>query len=244
MKNKREDEKLKRIERKESLREKRKKEPKLKRHTPFLDVNPTIVIVCEGKNTETSYFKQFKCKTATIEVLGLGCNTISVVDRAIEIEKKKNYDQIWCVFDADPNPINPKQLENFNKAVFDIKQKQAKNPKWNIAYSNQAFEYWLILHLLDHQGGPMPRRDYYFKINELLKSAGQNIKCNIDKKISIEFFEYLNGYDPLYKKRRVDLAIERAKRIYNNFSHINPGKEESSTTVFLLVEELLKYSDI
>jgi hypothetical protein len=37
------------------------------------------------------------------------------------------------------------------------------------------------------------------------------------------------------------LAIMRAKRNFNRLDHSNPAKEESSTTVFRLVEELLKY---
>ncbi|MGN6417310.1 MAG: RloB domain-containing protein [Pseudobacter sp.] len=32
-----------------------------------------------------------------------------------------------------------------------------------IAYSNQAFEYWLILHFEDHQGGKIDRNDYHKK---------------------------------------------------------------------------------
>ena len=42
-------------------------------------------------------------------------------------------------------------------------------------------------------------------------------------------------------KKRVDIAINRAERNYNRFSHTSPAKEESSTTVFKLVKELLKY---
>jgi hypothetical protein len=41
---------------------------------------------------------------------------------------------------------------------------------------------------------------------------------------------------------RVELAIKRAERNYNQLDHSNPAAEESSTTVFRLVEELLKYA--
>ena len=37
------------------------------------------------------------------------------------------------------------------------------------------------------------------------------------------------------------VAINRAKRLLSNYSETNPNKEEPSTTVHLLVEELNKY---
>ena len=109
-----------------------------------------ILIVCEGKNTEPSYFKQFRISSAIVKSIGEGYNTISLVKRAKQLAKRKKYDQIWCVFDADPKLDNTKQAQNFNNAI-----KLAEKHKFGIAYSNQAFEYWLILHLDDHQGGAM-----------------------------------------------------------------------------------------
>jgi len=46
----------------------------------------------------------------------------------------------------------------------------------------------------------------------------------------------------LYNKKRIDLAIFRAKRNYNLLSHSSPALEESSTTVFRLVEMLLNFT--
>jgi hypothetical protein len=40
----------------------------------------------------------------------------------------------------------------------------------------------------------------------------------------------------------VDLAIERAERIYERLDLFSPANEESSTTVFRLVRELIKYA--
>lgn len=58
----------------------------------------------------------------------------------------KKYDEIWCVFDADPKPSNPSQIMNFNSAIM-----LAEKQKFFVAYSHQAFEYWLLLHMDDHQ---------------------------------------------------------------------------------------------
>lgn len=228
---------------KELLKTKRREEPLLQRNEPSKIEHPTILIVCEGENTEPSYFRQFKLSSATIKPIGEGYNTNSLVKRAKEISVRKvgskkirKYDQIWCVFDADPKYDNPKHAQNFNKAI-----ELAEKYGFGIAYSNQAFEYWIILHLDDHQGGGMNRNEYNNKINTLLNPFGLSYDGDRSKLITDEIFELLDGIDEKYKKERKILAIERAKRIYNSFNHLNPASEESSTTVFRLVEELLKY---
>ncbi len=220
----------------ESLKEKRRKEPKIQRIEPFKQEKPTILIVCEGENTEPSYFKQFKLSSATIEPIGEGYNTVSLVKRAVVFSRQKEYDQVWCVFDADPKPDNPNQAKNFNEAV-----RLAEKNKFGVAYSNQAFEYWLILHFDDHQGGNMERTDYNSRINALLKPWGIIYNGEGCKVISEDFFEILDGLDEKTNKERKQLAIERSKRNYEKFDHKNLAKEESTTTVFRLVEELIKY---
>lgn len=236
MKNKREEQIEKRTAHKESLKAKRRGEPILSRNEATKTEKPTILIVCEGENTEPSYFRQFKLSSATIKPIGEGFNTISLVKRAVKLSKEKKYDQIWCVFDADPKPDNPKQAKNFIDAI-----NLAEKKNFGIAYSNQAFEYWLILHFDDHQGGGMNRTDYHDKINKLLKPFGLIYEGESTKIITEDFFEVLDGLDKKTNKERKQLAIERAERNYNRFDHTNLANEESSTTVFRLVQELLKY---
>jgi hypothetical protein len=221
---------------KESLKTKRRVEPVLERSEAQIPERPTILIVCEGENTEPSYFRQFKLSSATIKPVGEGYNTISLVKRAVQLSKEKSYEQVWCVFDADPKPDNPKQAKNFNDAV-----KLAERKGFGVAYSNQAFEYWLIIHFDDHQGGGMNRNDYNNKINQLLKPFGLTYDGEGNKTITEEIFEVLDGIDKKSNKERKRLAISRAERNYDLFDHTNPANEESSTTVFRLVEELLKY---
>ena len=63
---------------KEQLKAKRRTETSLERPAPVLTEKPTILIVCEGKNTEPSYFNQFRLSSATIKPVGEGFNTISL----------------------------------------------------------------------------------------------------------------------------------------------------------------------
>ena len=236
MKNKKADQIASKNAHKESLKTKRRVEPTLERGEANITERPTILIVCEGENTEPSYFRQFKLSSAIIKPVGEGYNTISLIKRAIQLSTEKLYDQVWCVFDADPKPDNQNQAKNFNDAI-----ELADNEGLGVAYSNQAFEYWLILHLDDHQGGGMKRSDYNKKINKLLKQFGLTYEGEEKKIITEEIFEVLDGVDKKTNKERKWLAISRAERNYNHFDHTNPAKEESSTTVFRLVAELLKY---
>lgn len=219
-----------------AAKERRRGTPILERAKPHKKEKPTILIVCEGKNTEPSYFEQFKLTSATIKTVGKGYNTVSLVRQAIALKKKGEYTKVWCVFDADPKPNNPKQSQNFNNAIM-----LAKANKFGVAYSNQAFEYWLLLHFEDHQGGALHREDYEGKINSYINPLGVNYDGEGNKKVTEKFFELLMAIDEKTKKERVVLAIDRAERNYKKWNHHNPANEESSTKAFELVKELLSY---
>ena len=215
----------------ELLKAQRRKEPSLERPVAELTEKPSILIVCEGENTEPSYFNQFRITSAKVKSVGEGYNTVSLVNRALVLAQQGNYDQVWCVFDKD----------DFNDKDFNTAIQIALANNFGVAYSNQSFEYWLILHFNDHQGGGMHRDRYNDKINEHLKPFKVTYDGNGTKLIEEDFFELLDGIDDKTSRKRTELAIDRAERNYNRFDHTNPAREVSSTTAFRLVRELLKY---
>ena len=231
MKDKKAEQKAAKQKHREQLRAQRRKEPSLERPVAELTEKPSILIVCEGENTEPSYFNQFRITSAKVKSVGEGYNTISLVYRALALSQQGNYDQVWCVFDKD----------DFNDNDFNSAVQIAVANNFGVAYSNQSFEYWLILHFNDHQGGGMHRDSYNDKINEHLKPFKVTYDGNGTKFIEEDFFELLDGIDDKTSRKRAELAIDRAERNYNHFDHTNPAREESSTTVFRLVRELLKY---
>ena len=87
----------------------------------------------------------------------------------------------------------------------------------------------------------MHRSDYDDKINALLKPYNLLYDGKNSKIIIEEFFDLLDGVDEKTTKERKQLAIERARRNLNQFLYNSPAKAESSTTVFRLVEEIVKY---
>ena len=231
MKNKKAEQAADKEKHKEQLKAKRRTETNVERSTPILIEKPTIIIVCEGKNTEPSYFNKFRLSTATIKPVGEGFNTISLVKRAMQIASNGNYEQVWCVFDKDDfSDID------FNNAII-----LAESVGYGVAYSNQAFEYWILLHFNDHQGGGIHRDEYNDKINKSLKDYNITYDGKKSKIITSDIFEILDGIDEKTGKERKKLAIERALRNYNKFDHKNPAIEESTTTMFKLIDELIKY---
>jgi len=178
----------------------------------------TFLIICEGEKTESNYFDAFKVKSAMIITEGTGCNTISLVTEAQKIVNSYKtddieFDQVWCVFDRDDF------YDTFNDAIF-----KAKGIGFRVAYSNEAFELWYLLHFI-YFDSSITRVDYILKL-----SKHMNTKY---KKNSTEMYEILLPNQ--------SVAINRAKRLLYNYSESNPNKEEPSTTVHLLVEELNKY---
>ncbi len=209
----------------------RREEPLLELPPPAVPERQTILIVCEGKNTEPSYFREFRLTSAQIVPVGAGCETIRVVERAIKEQEKRKCDQVWVVFDKDDF-----LAQDFNQAIV-----MAEGLNYGVAYSNQGFEYWLILHFEDHQGGPMHRDDYHHKLNSYLNVFNLFYDGKKSKVVTREIFDLLLGKDEKTDVPRIEQAIERAKKVYDHFDHDSPAKEESSTTVFRLVEEIQKF---
>ncbi|MCX5726978.1 MAG: RloB family protein [Candidatus Saganbacteria bacterium] len=185
-----------------------------------------VLIVCEGEKTERYYFEAFQINKELIkvEVLGAGMNTDSLVEHAINLKNSANreelYSAVWCVFDRDTYPCNPNDKHNFNRAIDIANRNQIR-----VAYSNDAFEIWYILHFNYHQTA-WTRDKYENKLTELLDVKYEKN----DQKM----------YEKLKDKQGV--AIQNAKRLLAlyGFSH-NPESDNPCTTVHRLVAFLNDY---
>lgn len=237
--NKKERERIKRVAHRQRIKEakeRRRNGGQVERPDPSKDERPKILIVCEGKNTEISYFSQFKLTTAEIYPVGEGKNTLTLIEsvKGIIDRSETDYDQVWCVFDKDDFPS-----QNFDNAI-----KKSKSLGYKVAYSNQAFELWFILHFEAHNGGAMHRDDYCNKLNQYLLHFNCRYDCE-SKVVESDFFEVmlsLTGRIIDEKEESLqDLAISRAKKINSYHEGKTPANSESSTLVYELVEELKQY---
>ncbi|MGB3206482.1 MAG: RloB family protein [Crinalium sp.] len=180
------------------------------------EIRQRFLIVCEGEKTEPNYFRSFRVpkNVAEIDVKGLGENPSKLVNSAKELKKQEEYDQVWCVFDRDA--WTP---EDFNNAI-----KKAESQGFKVAYSNEAFELWYVLHFEFLNTG-IPRSDYVQKLNLHLKRKYQKNSETI--------------YDELFEKQAT--AIKNAINLLNQYNPRTPAKDNPSTTVHLLVQELNKF---
>lgn len=188
-----------------------------------------ILLVCEGRNTEPSYFNQLQAQFSRLRLvpIGEGYNRESLVRRALTLHQDGNYDEVWCVFDKDPGPNVP--AGSFANAL-----QLARNNRLRVAWSNEAFEYWLLLHLVNHNGADMQRNQYNGALERWLKPTGVSYAGTRDKLVTKQFFNLLQAQQAE--------AIRRAERIFDDkeAGEFIPDIPASCTTVFLLLQRLLQ----
>ena len=177
-------------------------------------LRPKFLIVCEGEETEPNYFNGFHVN-AEVKPKGEGYNTLSLVERARKLRQEDEYTEAWCVFDRD----------SFSAEQFNAALEMARKEGIKVAYSNEAFELWYLLHFAYYDTA-ISRHDYCAKLTEWL---GRQY-CKNDRKM----------YDSL--EDRQPEAIRNAQRLLDTYrpKH-NPEKDNPCTTVHLLVQELNKH---
>lgn len=193
-----------------------------------------IYIFTEGNRTEPIYFEhkkreiesEIRRKNIKVKINGKGRNTISLVDFALNfITKEKidlKIDECWVVFDKD----------DFDKDFDNAITKAIKN-NLKVAYSNEAFEIWFLLHF-NFVNSAIAREDYSTKITENFRILTGNKKYKYDKVKSVsQLIEKI--------KDKESEAIKNAKKLLKQHERENSFKKKNpSTTVHLLVEKLNK----
>lgn len=199
----------------------------------------SFLIVTEGKKTEPLYFKGLQkliiekiggmidvVEVPIIDIYGEGCSTGKLIEIAERIvcDAKILYQNIWVVFDKD-------DFADFDQAI-----KEGEDKGYKIAWSNQAFEYWLYLHFF-YSDSALHRNDWVEKLDMIFKQYG------------LEDGRYQKNYENIYNLvdcyDGVNTAIKNAKRRMAEFDieKNKPSEFDPGTTVYELVGELKKYLD-
>lgn len=216
------------------LRKERKAEYKIPKANSYL-------IVTEGERTEPLYFSGIKkiieqrlggtidIKEAdypSIEICGEGCSTNRLIEATEKIirDSKILYQNIWVVFDKD-------DFDDFDEAI-----KIGNEKGYNIAWSNQCFEYWLFLHFA-YSDSALHRDVWSDKMDEIFKKYG--IKDGKYQKNYEDIYEIVNTYGS------AKTAIIHAKRRMADYGKMRekPSEYDPGTMVHNLVEELHRYLD-
>ncbi|MDY7008767.1 MAG: RloB family protein [Cyanobacteriota bacterium] len=102
--------------------------------------------------------------------------------------------------------------------------KDAENNNIKVAYSNEAFEIWYLLHF-EYRDTAMSRKDDKKALTEKLNKKYE--------KNSNTMYEILESKQPQ--------AIKNAEKLFKQYNPNNPANNNPSTTVHLLVKQLNKF---
>lgn len=186
-------------------------------------------IFTNGKETEVNYFELLKSKKSIYDVKVHFKNSNPLNLAKFAKKEVQDANQVWIVFDID---------DTFEEGNLIQALEYAENNGIHYAYSNKAFEVWLISHF--------SRCNQHLNVSEcetILKKYLSEKKCKkdydkTDKELLKKYFI------PNYK-----IAIRNAEIVYQekvtDFQN-NYGKQErlkiwewnSSTSVFKLVKAL------
>lgn len=124
-------------------------------------------------------------------------------------------DECWVVFDRDKN-------KDFDRAI-DLARKE----KLKIAYSNECFELWLLLHF-KYTSAPLCAKEYIEKLNSCLSKVSKKKYTKSMKNIHELICEFEAN------------AIKNAEKLmrFHAGKNIPISKKNPSTTVHLLVKRI------
>ncbi|MEM0992545.1 MAG: RloB family protein [Bacteroidota bacterium] len=226
--------------------------------TRAVDSKKTFIIFCEDGAVEPAYFKLFSHENIQISAFGNQNQHHAQVDKATEYFRENdllelNADgkevlkieegaQVWCVFDRDKN-VDDKKDTSFNDSIANAESKGIR-----MAWSNDDFELWVLLHFEDvdpNNNEYHHREKYYERLTTLLKELYP--EESIFQSPRFDYYSTMKSkkrfikFTYQYMKENVNVAIERAQKLENY--HAEPKKPTHlqcpCTKVHLLVQELL-----
>lgn len=176
--------------------------------------NKLILIICEGKDTETAYFENFNSKYTKVQVKiadksskgknkGKATDPENLVKKAAAFKKEneideKNGDRVWCVFDIDINYNNNNAVTSKINEIQRAKAHADKN-KIRLGMSNPCFELWYLLHF-----------EY--------TTANMKNYTEVQRRLSKYIIDYDKTKD-VYSllKDKIDIALKNSKKLKKHF---------------------------
>jgi len=184
-----------------------------------------VLMVCEDSKSACDYFKAFKVDSnrAEVRAVGTGMNTDSLVEAAGSLKERATrlgepFNEVWCVFDRDSFPLQ----------YYDRAFQLANANGIKVAWANEAFELWYLLHFNYHDTG-ISRDAYRAKLKPYLDYD------KTDKTI----------YDQVKPQQETALRnARRLERYWNELGEKYPARKSPSTSVHKLVEFLNELAEL
>ncbi len=210
-----------------------------------------VIIACEDETSAPTYFRLFVAELIRNKIITQDSFVIAdhghtnpsgvlkdlMTHKCTSGKTYKDFEHKWIVIDRDIARVNGggHTVQDFNEAI-----QKAKKLKVEVAYSNDSFELWYLLHFC--------YRDTQILRDEILDEVIVRLKAKNQYKFSKLNKDNIKeaNYTKLIFEELVDLqddAVRNATKLLDSYGDgHSPEKDNPSTTVHRLVEVLLGLS--
>lgn len=210
---------------------------------------PDVIVACEDSVSSPTYFRLMveeliADKVITQDSFVIASHRHTNPSGVLDDLKKhkcdngktyKNFDHRWIVIDRDTQRVGGggHSVQDFNNAVNDAKRLNVE-----VAYSNDAFELWYLLHFCYRESAIL-RDEILDEVIKNLKDRNPHKFANLDRdnikevKYTKLIFQELLGLQ--------DAAIRNAEKLLDFYGeNHNPEQDNPSSAVHKLVKILLE----
>lgn len=189
-------------------------ERQFRRRSAQLAPKRTMLVLCEGKKTEPNYFGAIKhellLSTAEVRIEPGKGGGKKLVEKAKKAARRKEADEVWCVFDCD-------QVRGFPGLVTECESGRARV---GAAASNPCIEFWFLLH---------------YEYTHACLSTNECLS-----RLRVHMPDYDKSKTPVYNllKDKQAVAMRHAERL--RASHERSGNNPKTHNPCTRVDELVK----
>lgn len=201
----------------------------MSRNQKILQVRDKFYILTNGQETEKNYFELLKSKKSIYEVK-VEFHNKSPLWLVKYGTKLTDANQVWCVFDVDHTAEEGTFLDAIN---------WAKKTNIQIAFSNIAFEVWLLSHF-DKVEKTMNNNQLMTEMDKLLKNKlGLNKNYDKSDKDLLEKY-FLPRYEDAIQNSKIvyQRHIKAHSQQFQGETEYKAWEWNPATTVYKLVEAL------
>ncbi len=233
----------------DKLFQKEKEKRDFRRKNADKELVKSIIIACEDSVSSPTYFQMIIDRLINEKKITPNSIVIVPADKSRHTDPKgvlndlknynengiryKDYEHKWIVIDRDNKYKGGGHTkENFKEALENARNRR-KDLHVDVAYSNDSFELWYLLHF-DYRDTPIMRDEIIQKVIDKLKKLEPHIFLKLTKENIKEENYTKHIFNALLKLQ--DTAIKNAENLLNSYgiSH-NPESDNPSTTVHNLV---------
>jgi hypothetical protein len=232
------------------------------------DAYATFILFCEDEVNEPFYFRSFqknqKIKINIVEGQSSSfrniLSTLAYCEREGLLEPDgQSYkvrtgitNHLWCVYDRDIQQLDPALVDPQDNLAFNFSIQAAEAAGLKVAWSNDVFELWILLHFEDVEPGIWQHRSHiYDRLTAVFKTlpdqsaemAAVTGRANFHYKMFLKRkVHFLQFVLPLLTARRND-AMQRAVALEAAFqAQHRPHECNPCTKIHHLVQSILSFS--